>query len=384
LRVNTYTTGGQVRPRVASDASGNFVVVWESPNQDGDGAGVFGQRVNAAGVPQGIEFQANSYTTGPQMRPAAASDANGNVIVVWDSFGQDGSDWATMGQRMSAAGLPLGSEFQVNSYTTNRQYVPAVASDASGDFVVAWVSYRQDGSQTGIFGQRFDATGLPQGSEFQVNSYTTDNQVKPAVASDANGNFVIVWQSSNQGGPGYGVFGQRFAASGLPQGGEFPVHDITGLHRYPAVASDPTGNFVVAWESVGRDGSGTGIFARRFDASGVPQGSAVQVNTYTTGNQRYPAAASDAYGAFVVAWTSYGQDGSGYGIFGQRFNAAGLPQGSEFQVNSYTTLAQSSPAVASAPNGNFVVVWPSDGQDGSGYGIFGQRYGDLIFRDGFE
>jgi hypothetical protein len=40
--------------------------------------------------------------------------------------------------------------------------------------------------------------------------------------------------------------------------------------------------------------------------------------------------------------------------------------------------------VASAANGNFVVAWSSYGQDGSGWGISGQRYGDVIFKNGFE
>ena len=64
-----------------------------------------------------------------------------------------------------------------------------------------------------------------------------------------------------------------------------------------------------------------------------PAGAEFQVNSYTTGYQGFPAVASDENGNFVVAWSS-GQDGSGFGVFGQRFSAAGLPQGGEFQVNS--------------------------------------------------
>ena len=60
------------------------------------------------------------------------------------------------------------------------------------------------------------------------------------------------------------------------------------------------------------------------------------------------------------------------------------PTGAEFPVNSYTTSDQGIPAVASDASGNFVVAWSSYGQDGSGIGVFGQRYSDLIFQDGFE
>jgi hypothetical protein len=89
---------------VASDANGNFVVVWQSYLQDGSSSGIFGQRFNAAGLPQGAEFQVNSYTTSYQFGPAAAADANGNVVVVWNSLGQDGSNWGVFGQRFGVAG----------------------------------------------------------------------------------------------------------------------------------------------------------------------------------------------------------------------------------------------------------------------------------------
>src|SRR6185295_4979912 len=92
----------------------------------------------------------------------------------------------------------------------------------------------------------------------------------------------------------------------------------------------------------------------------------------------------DEIGNFAVVWRSNGQDGSNYGIFGQLFDATGAPQASEFQVNSYTTGYQSYASAASSPDGDFVVVWGSATQDGSSAGVFGQRYSDLIFKDGFE
>jgi hypothetical protein len=94
--------------------------------------------------------------------------------------------------------------------------------------------------------------------------------------------------------------------------------------------------------------------------------------------------ASDAEGGFVVVWTSYGQDGDNDGVFGKSYDALGAPKGLEFRVNSETGNSQKQAAVASNPDGDAVVVWQSLDQDGSGDGVFGQRYGDLIFQDGFE
>ena len=89
----------------------------------------------------------------------------------------------------------LGPEFQVNSYTTSHQASPAVAADGSGNFVVVWESYYQDGSLWGAFGQRFNSAGSPVGSEFQVNIFTTGAQGAVAVAGGVSGSFVVVWES---------------------------------------------------------------------------------------------------------------------------------------------------------------------------------------------
>lgn len=371
FRVNSYTPNGQGGPAVATDGSGNFVVVWHSFLQDGSSYGVFGQRFDTAGNPMGTEFRANSYTTGAQARPSVAASSSGDFVVVWQSNLRDGSGYGIFGQRFNSVGNRVGSEFQVNSYTTSHQIGPSAAADSSGNFVVTWYSDAQDGSAYGVFGQRFNSAGSAVGSEFRVNSSTTGNQVVPAVAADGPGNFVVVWEG--QRATGYGVFGQRFNPAGTPVGSEFQVNTYTGLEeRAPAVAKDGSGNFVVVWDRNG-DPLDWGVFGQRYDFAGSPVGSEFRVNTYTTDTQRDPSVAADGSGTFVVAWMSNHQDGSTWGSFGQRFDSAGIKVGSEFRLNIYTTNAQQTPAVAAGIAGDFLLTWNSDGQDGSNFGVFGRR-----------
>ena len=47
---------------------------------------------------------------------------------------------------------PAGGEFRINGFTTSSQYFPSVAVDPNGDFVVAWESWGEDGSQKGAVG----------------------------------------------------------------------------------------------------------------------------------------------------------------------------------------------------------------------------------------
>jgi len=383
--VNSFTTSNQVGPAVAADGAGNFVVVWDGYLQDGSNYGQFGQRFNPAGSRVGSEFQVNTFTTARQKSSAVAADGAGNFVVVWESNGQDGSSYGVFGQRYDSAGSRAGSEIQVNTYTTNAQRFPAVAADSAGNFVVAWQSLLEDGSNSGVFGQRFNAAGGRVGNEFRVNTYTANEQRYPAVAAADSGSFVVVWESYGQDASVGGVFAQRYDAAGNPIGTEFRVNTYTpNDQRYPAVAEDGAGRFVVVWQSYLQDGSNFGLFGRRYDSLGTALGSEFQVNTYTTSLQTRPAVAADGWGNFVVAWQSNGQDGSSWGAFSQRFNSAGSRVESEFRVNSATASYQTFPAVAADGSGNFVVAWQSYAQDGAGWGVFGRQLTIALFADGFE
>src|SRR5262249_30725790 len=141
------------------------------------------------------------------------------------------------------------------------QTSPSVAMDASGDFVVTWQSNVRDGSGYGIYAQRYDAAGVAQGGEFAVSSYITGAQTTPSVAMDANGDFVVAWQSSGQDGLGYGIYAQAYHATGASNGVEFRVNSYTTSDQYAVqIATSGAGEFVAAWQSL----SGVGM-VRPFD-----------------------------------------------------------------------------------------------------------------------
>ena len=62
----------------------------------------------------------------------------------------------------------------------------------------------------------------------------------------------------------------------------------------------------------------------------------LQVNTYFDRSQDSPVIASFSDGGFIVAWESYNQDGSGNGIYAQRYSANSISDGIEFCINSNT------------------------------------------------
>ncbi|NGX62524.1 MAG: hypothetical protein K940chlam9_02023, partial [Chlamydiae bacterium] len=375
FQVNTYTTSSQRFPSVAPLNDGGFVVTWESYGQDGDASGIYGQRHDSSGVKSGVEFQINTYTTSNQRYPSVAPLNDGGFVVTWESYGQDGDLSGVYGQRYDSSGVKSGVEFQVNTYTTSNQWDPSAAPLNDGGFVVTWGSDGQDGDRYGVYGQRYDSSGVKSGLEFQVNTYTTSDQVDPSAALLNDGDFVVTWRSNGQDGDFGGIYGQKYDSSGVKSGIEFQINTYTTYgQNLPSVAGLSDGGFVVTWESSGQDGDSDGVYGQRYDSSGVKSGLEFQINTYTTSYQIYPSVAPLNDGGFVVTWRSNDQDGDSYGVYGQRYASSGVKNGVEFQINVYTTSWQDFPSVAGLSDGGFVVTWESLRQDGDVYGVYGQRY----------
>lgn len=365
FRVNTYAKLDQMHSSPAGLSNGDFVVTWQSRLQNGSAWAVYGQRYRAVGTRVGGEFQVNTFTAikqGGQNNPSAAGLVDGGFVVVWVSWLQDGDRFGVYGQRYNSRGARVGSEFQVNTFTPDEQEAPSIAALGDGGFVVAWTSASQDGKSAGVYAQRFSPAGARAGGEFRVSP---DISGAPSVAAFGGGGFVVTWEVD-------AVQGQRFSASGARLGSVFQINTYTGSAQAPRVAGLSGGGFVVTWESDGQDGSGWGIYAQRYTTVGARVGKEFRVNIYTVDQQLQPSVVGLSDGGFVITWDS--SDRAGTGIFVQRFSATGARVGKNFRVNTYRRDTQRNPAVAALSNGGFVVTWDSDGQDGSGFGVYGQRF----------
>ncbi|HTS52720.1 MAG TPA: DUF4347 domain-containing protein, partial [Burkholderiales bacterium] len=378
---NTQMTNGSVQARtVAIDGSGNYVIVWSSNGQDGSGQGIYAQRYNAAGVVQGGEFRVNTTTSNDQTDPAVAMDANGNFVVAWSGNGT-GDSAGVFARRYNAAGTALdATEVRVNTTTASTQQSPLIAMNESGSYVIAWGSDGQDGSGQGVYAQRYSAAGTAQGGEFRVNVTTAGDQWADSIAMDGAGNFIVAFSSSD--GNGLGAYTRRYNAAGTALTGEVQVNTTTaGDQTWTTVAMNRSGAYVVAWSDTGADGSGSGIYAQRFDANGVAQGSEFRVNSTTAGDQVHPTVAIDASGNFTVVWSSFGQDVAGtWGVYKQDYNADGTPFGGETRVNTTTSGDQQDIGVAMNAVGQYVTVWDGNGP-GDANGVFFQRYSSGLVVD---
>ncbi len=353
---NLLNNGIQEDPDIASDHNGNSIVVWKSTPIQGN-ATIHAQRYDAFGNLIGAEFQANNLTTDQQSKPSVAMDSDGDFVVAWQSFENNQNHIFT--QRFNPDAIAQGSAIKINTAAiTNTATEPAVAMDGDGDYVVAWTSNRNNDND--IYAKRFSHSGQVVNDEFRVNTSTQNSQVAADVAMDAEGDFVIAWQGQTATGapPKYDVYTQRYDKNGDAVAGEDRVNtSIPNNQTRPSVAMDAAGNAVIAWTSDAQQLNSFNIDAQRYAADGSKVDGEFQVNTFNTGSQNQVDVAMDPLGGFMMSWTSAAQDGDAGGIYAQRFLSNGTASGIETRLNTVTAGNQSNSTITNLSPGYYASSW---------------------------
>jgi hypothetical protein len=239
---------------------------------------------------------------------------------VWSSYKQGGSQWGIFARKLTAAGKgATAQEFQVNQFKLSATS-PAVATLANGNYVVAWVSdLERSAKSKDIYARIFRSDGVPVDDEFLVNS---SNNVcgNPALAPLGNGGFMAAWSEKDAVvyTNGWDVWGRAFSASGMPAGKSFRINShLNGDQYRPKIAAGPNGVMAV-WTSMGQDGDHEGVYGRYVLEGKQVSGPEVQVNTTTINRQMHPAVAWNGVDRFLVVWTSF-SGSSGFDLFGQMY-----------------------------------------------------------------
>ena len=284
--------------------------------------------------------------------------------------------------------VPQGGEFSILGSRPGDQVWPTVSLSSTGG-CVAWQDSSIDKSGGGLGGAILNSS-LEPGRTFRLNNTTTGNHYRPKVQLLADDNLLFVWESSAAGKP---YIYARFAKNAAPKksseaetnfyGTNFYTGDVrvntylAGQHADPAVAALPDGSAIIAWSSYGEDGSMYGVFARRLKPTGVgATAKEFQVNQFTPYNQRNPTVAALANGNYVIAWVSEQERrANSADVYARIYTDAGVPLTDEIPINSGTSPC-SSPAVAPLGDGGFTVVWAQQDQAvvTNGWDVWGRPF----------
>lgn len=366
-----------------------------------------------------LDFQINTTTAGPELRPALAARPDGTLLVAFTdptAIQDAGAQLAIRGRLYDSHLSPLvprgatgRGDFRISAGRSGRQDAPQLAAQPSG-FVAVWAfaSAASASTRLDVELRLFDAEGAPrpgfEDGERVANTTVEGEQTNPAVAADAEGGFVVVFEDGSGTGPPpsdplrKGIRARLFAPDGTPRrnavtgdDGDFPVNTTFGPEPPPAscdvhcdqvrpvVAMSPDGRFFVVWEDhsgvgAGPDAGTKELRGRLFAPDGTPLAPDFLVNRTLAGDQDFAAVVALAPGepnfagaGWAVAWHDQSfrapDSGPGGGIRARAFDVAGAPawnavsgDDGDFLVNTHTDDLQNTPALASG-GGHLVAAW---------------------------
>jgi hypothetical protein len=407
LLINENTAGRQWYGFTTALADGGFLVSWSG--DDGDRYGVFGRAFNASGQPRGGEFLINPGVEGDQFAGVrnVAQLTDGSLVFSWTGDGEGTN--GVFARRFGLDAAP-GSSGSVPPALGGEALIavgalPLIASLSGGGYVVAWPY--ASGSDGFFAAQVYAADGTAVGQRIELGTFQFASEENyPSLVGLAGGGFVLAWTAEETNRVDTtGVF-RQFNADGTPVGPRVTLATNAGTYDMHAVAA-PDGGYLVLFGENGQEG----MRAQRFDANGNAVGSLLQFPNLDASE---PGAAFLAGGNLAVAndpgtthlalsiyspagnllhsatLPSFGQslslaalDGGGLvvvweeggDVFGQVYDAQAVPQSGVFLLSTTTADLQDFPSVDSLSSGGFVVSWQSDGQDGSGLGLYARLFG---------
>lgn len=244
FEVNTYRPNYQQSPSVAMNGQGRSVVAWQSFGQDGQITGIYAQRYGPAAVRAGGEITVSPVFPGESANlPSVGMDAAGAFAVAY--YNAEGAFVRLFDARGGARGGPIRLSPAPN--TSN----PSLAMRADGSFAVVW-RYALPVGGVEIVGRLFTAAGAPLGREFQINVSAIRGAGVPAVAALPDGGLFVAWDSCDFSDPAEGcaIRARRLAAMGEPLSSELAVSlPDHRAHMLPVVAADGVGNMAVSWDN---------------------------------------------------------------------------------------------------------------------------------------
>ncbi|MEO1085502.1 MAG: hypothetical protein AAFY88_14780, partial [Acidobacteriota bacterium] len=344
--VNSYGTGIQQRPQVATFSDGGFVVVWQSnqsPGDDSDGSSILGRRFDASASPLGDDFQVNVDTAFSQTLAQVQALSDDGFVVVWNTANSPlfalGETGDVKGRVFSSSGDPVATEFQVNTpgdIVTN--YGHEVVADDSGGFAVVWDDFDGD-----VFLRTYGADVAPATAPILLTTPGPCTTIWSDIAVVGGSVYLPVWHCV---GSASDIFLQRYGGDGQPVA---PLQTAAPADLMQVVSAGD--GFALARKAF----NGPRWTGELFDAAGAAAGAEFDLSSELQVITEGPAGLATVWADNQPA----GSDDDRLSIKIGRFTSDGATLSGAAQVNQFTVNDQRQPHVAALADGRFITVWSS-------------------------
>src|SRR5262245_60022422 len=185
----------------------------------------------------------------------------------------------------------------------DRFNAPKAITLSDGTIITAYERHSWEGTSSASWLEKKIKVDFGHGAS--PASVGSDYSENPALAELDNGNIIVVWEDGDVDGGVDNIVGQLFSSDGTKIGGEFTIDSSSSDTADPAVAALTDGRFIVVWEDMAGDGSGSAIRGQVFTAGGDKSGEEFTVNTSAADDQKDPTVTALANGDAFVTWTDY-------------------------------------------------------------------------------
>ncbi len=332
-------------PRVAADATGNFMATWT----ESVGGEVFVCSFDATGaIISGPTVVNRADPDMPARTSTIAVAQSGRYVITWLITDDISGEYQPLMRLFDEAGTPLTEDVPVcNCSFSTTYYEVEIAMEESGSFTLVWTDPR-NGSDD-IYMREYDADGNPIGFDHPVpGAEGPDDRRDGFIASDGNSRRLIVWADRRNGHAD--IYGQRYSGNGAELGNGVRINDdvASAYQHNPDIACNGSGLFSIAWVDL-RDPDNA-CYLQVFDAAGNPVGENVKLSSTDIHSSQFPAVSMDATGRTMAVWNEAGD------VRAQYFDQMGMPTGADFSVND-TAYAALNMAVAMNDSGKSVIAW---------------------------
>jgi hypothetical protein len=350
-------------PSLNVDNVGNVHAVWTLRRQDSllqttdsISYAIYDSLFRAVKAPQKISEQWYSVMYNP-----CIAIGNNAVLIIWErQIIYDIFTSYIFGQLMTLDGQPIYRNFMINEPMSKRLRIfPNVANLNDSTFFVVWSGW---GSQTpgfyGVYGRMIADKPQPMSDIIYISDDTTETNNFPAsVASNSKSNHFVVTWLKNPFSVGSQVLYRQYTKDGIPTSDPLKVNEREDFSQMwgPDVVMDGTGNFSIVWSA--EVDSVWGIYIRRFNSAGMPQGISEQISHIKVVRNSNVYISMDDEQRYVIAWEGR-QEGLSR-IYAQRFSQNHTTLGENFKISSSPDTTSHFNHCIVFRNGKIYTAWPA-------------------------